>query len=98
MKTLWSLLLQLRESWQQRHQLNEKRISRQELAFLPGALEIQETPPAPWGRWVAWLLMALFSIAILWAIFSKVDVVTIAEGQIISTGRIKQIQPFDKGL
>lgn len=95
---LWSLFLQLLEIWTQRHQLNEKQLSRQELAFLPGALEIQETPPAPWGRMVAWLIMTLFACAISWSVFSKVDIVTVAEGQIISTGRIKQIQPYDKGI
>lgn len=98
MKTLWSLMMQLWESWKCRHQLNERQISKQEMEFLPGALEIQETPPAPWGRVVAWNIILLFTLGILWSIFSKVDVVTIAEGQIISSGRIKQIQPYDKGV
>ena len=84
--------------WKQRHKLNEKKISRQELSFLPGALEIQETPPAPWGRAVAWLIISLFTIAVFWSFFSKVDVVTVAEGKIIASGRIKQIQPYDKGV
>ena len=84
--------------WQQRHKLNEKKISRQTLAFLPAALEIQETPPAPWGRAVAWLIISLFTLAVLWSVFSRVDVVTIAEGKIIASGRIKQIQPYDKGV
>jgi hemolysin D len=40
-----------------------------EAAFLPAALELQETPVSPAPRIVAWLLMAFALIALMWAIF-----------------------------
>lgn len=69
-----------------------------EYEFLPAALEIQEKPPHPLSRWLAWSLMALFLIAIFWACIGKVNVVAIAEGKIIPGSRIKTIQPLDKGV
>ena len=35
--------------------------------FLPAALEIQETPPSPVGRAMAWTIMAVCAMAVLWA-------------------------------
>lgn len=66
--------------------------------FLPAALEIQDTPPSPVGRILAWSLMILFTIAIIWACFGKVDIVCSAEGKTIPSGYVKQIQPLEKGV
>ena len=41
-----------------------------ETEFLPGILEVTETPPSPVGRAVLWSLAALLSIGFLWAYFS----------------------------
>jgi membrane fusion protein, hemolysin D len=68
------------------------------LAFLPAALEIVETPASPLGRTTAYTLMALFSIAVLWACFGKVDIIASAKGKIIPSGRTKVIQPFETGV
>ena len=38
--------------------------------FLPATLEIQESPPSPVGRAVAWTIMAVFAMAVLWASLS----------------------------
>jgi hemolysin D len=38
-----------------------------ELAFLPAALEIVETPPSPIGRAVGATIIALFCVALIWA-------------------------------
>lgn len=67
-------------------------------SFLPAALEIVETPASPIGRIIAYTIMALFSLAILWACIGKVDIVASAQGKIIPDGRTKVIQPFETGV
>jgi hemolysin D len=68
------------------------------LEFLPAALEIQETPPSPLGRAIAWTLMIFFTIAVLWAIFGQIDIVATAQGKIIPSGHTKVIQPLEIGV
>ncbi len=68
------------------------------LQFLPAALEIQHTPPHPLARWLGFSLMGFFSLALLWSFIGKVDVVAVAEGKIIPSSRVKQIQPLEKGV
>ena len=69
-----------------------------ELAFLPAALEVVETPPSPTGRAVAWTIIALFCLALAWASFGKIDIVASAPGKIIPSGRTKVVQPFETGV
>src|SRR5215469_16637647 len=71
---------------------------RDELAFLPAALEIVETPPSPIGRAIGATLMALFAVAAIWATLGQVDIVATATGKIIPTGYSKVIQPFETGV
>jgi hemolysin D len=40
---------------------------REELAFLPAALEIVETPPSPIGRAIAATISLVFCAALVWA-------------------------------
>lgn len=68
------------------------------LQFLPAALEIQHSPPHPLARTLAYTLMGFFTLGVLWACFGKVDVVAVAEGKIIPSSRVKQIQPLEKGV
>ena len=74
------------------------RRSEHELAFLPAALEIVETPPSPIGRAIGVTLIALFCFALGWATFGSVDIVASAKGKIIPSGRTKVIQPFETGV
>jgi len=69
-----------------------------ELAFLPAALEIVETPPSPIGRALGVTLIALFCLALIWASFGHVDIVASAPGKIVPSGRVKLIQPFETGV
>jgi hemolysin D len=69
-----------------------------ELAFLPAALEIAETPPSPVGRAVGATIIAIFCVAMAWATFGKVDIVATADGKIVPSGRTKLIQPFETGV
>ncbi|WP_423960423.1 HlyD family type I secretion periplasmic adaptor subunit [Bradyrhizobium sp.] len=71
---------------------------REELAFLPAALEIVETPPSPIGRAIGAALIAMFVLALIWASLGHVDIVATATGRIIPTGHSKVIQPFETGV
>jgi hemolysin D len=69
-----------------------------ELEFLPAAIEVLETPASPAARAIAWTIMALFVFAILWASVGKIDVVAVAQGRIVPTGRSKIVQPLEAGV
>lgn len=71
---------------------------RPELEFLPAALEVIETPPSPAGRIIIWTIIAFFLIALLWACIGKVDIVAVAQGKIVPSGRVKVIQPLEAGV
>ncbi|PUA29732.1 MAG: secretion protein HlyD [Cellvibrio sp. 79] len=88
----------LRDAWHERGKLGDGSKQQSLAEFMPAALELQETPPNPLVRWLAWTLIALFVLTLLWACFGKVDVVASAEGKIIPGSRVKQIQPLDKGV
>jgi len=77
---------------------SEQRLRSQEIAFLPAALEIVETPPSPLGRAIGVSIIAVFAIALAWASIGTVDIVAVAPGKIIPSGRTKTIQPFDTGV
>src|SRR5262249_28250770 len=70
----------------------------EELAFLPAALEIVETPPPPTGRTVGATIILLFCAALVWAWWGTVDIVASATGKIVPSGRTKVIQPFETGV
>src|SRR5580692_8932999 len=71
---------------------------REELEFLPAALEIVETPPSPLGRAIGATLIGLFVLALAWASLGHVDIVATAAGKIIPPGYSKVIQPFETGV
>ncbi|MGA7488866.1 MAG: HlyD family type I secretion periplasmic adaptor subunit [Xanthobacteraceae bacterium] len=70
----------------------------EELAFLPAALEILETPPSPIGRAIGATIILLFCAALAWAWWGKIDIVASATGKIVPSGRTKVIQPFETGV
>jgi hemolysin D len=69
-----------------------------ELAFLPAALEIVETPPSPIGRAIGATIILLFCAALFWAWWGTIDIVASATGKIVPSGRTKVIQPFETGV
>ncbi|MGY4626412.1 HlyD family type I secretion periplasmic adaptor subunit [Bradyrhizobium sp. USDA 4486] len=77
---------------------SEPRRREHEIAFLPAALEITETPPSPIGRAIAASIIAVFCIALVWAALGRVDIVATATGKIVPGGRTKLIQPFETGV
>ena len=69
-----------------------------ELAFLPAALEIVESPPSPIGRASGAIIVLLFGAALAWTSSGKIDIVASAPGRVVSSGRSKVVQPFETGV
>lgn len=87
----------LRESWSAQNEADKAFRPREEHEFLPAALEIMEKPPSPGMRWLLWLTCGLFVLALIWAIFGKVDVVAVAAGKTVPGGNVKLVQPIEIG-
>jgi hemolysin D len=68
-----------------------------EAAFLPAALELQESPPSPIGRALAWLILAFFVAGLAWSYLGRVDVVAVAGGRVIPSGYSKAVQSVETG-
>lgn len=89
----------LREAWAA--ETERRRGQRQvmvETQFLPAALEVMETPPSPIGRSILWLITAAVATALLWSIFAKVEMVAVAEGRLVPSGRLRTIGALEPGL
>jgi len=69
-----------------------------EIEFLPAVLEIQESPPLPAGRYILWAIVLFFSIVVVWSCVGKVNIVGVAQGKIVPSGRVKIIQPLETGV
>ena len=85
-------------AWAARAELAGPKRLADEAAFLPAALSLQDTPVHPAPLRLAWALMLLFLIAVLWAIFGKIDIVAVAPGRIIVSDRTKIIQPLEASV
>jgi hemolysin D len=85
-------------AWSQRAELAGPTRLADEMAFLPAALSLQDTPVHPAPRRFAYLLMALFVLALLWSIVGEVDIVAVAPGRIIVSDRTKVIQPLEASV
>lgn len=68
-----------------------------ELEFLPAALEVQESPPSPVGRFTMWAVMAMVTLALIWSIVGRIEIVAVAPGKIIPSGQVKVIQASNIG-
>lgn len=86
------------DAWKNRHQLLPTPREQDELAFLPAHLEIMETPLSPTPHWAMRIIIALFALALLWSWFGHLDVMAVATGKVVSTGRSKIIQPLETSL
>ena len=88
----------LGHAWAHRSELAGPARLADEVAFLPAALSLQETPVHPAPRRVAYGLMALFVLALLWSYFGEVDIVAVAPGRIMVSDRTKVIQPLEASV
>ncbi len=73
------------------------RIGGSDREFLPAALEIQETPPAPLPMAIMGTICAFGLTAFVWSFFGHLDVHAVAQGKIESAQSTKIIQPLDPG-
>jgi hemolysin D len=85
-------------AWAHRAELAGPARMADEAAFLPAALSLQETPVHPAPRRLAWGLMALFVLAVVWACIGQIDIVAVAPGRIIVSDRTKVIQPLEASV
>src|SRR3546814_10447410 len=60
-------------AWSVRITLDPPKRSEDELAFLPAHLELIATPVSPASRWIMRTIIAFFCVALIWAIFGKLD-------------------------
>ncbi len=74
------------------------RRERDEIEFLPAAIEVLETPASPTARITFWSLSALLAIGLIWSFIGQLDVVAVAEGKLIPAGKTKTIQPLETGV
>jgi hemolysin D len=88
----------LAAAWAARAELAGPKRLADEAAFLPAALEIQETPVHPAPRRAAWAIMALFVIVLMWSLLGQIDIVAVAHGRIVVNDRTKVVQPLEAGL
>lgn len=85
-------------AWRARHELAGPARLADEAAFLPAALSLQATPVHPAPRRLAALIIALFVIALVWAIVGQVDIVANATGRIVVSERTKLVQPLERSV
>jgi hemolysin D len=85
-------------AWAHRDELAGPRRLSDEAAFLPAALSLQDTPVHPAPRRLAYTIMALFVIALVWSIFGKIDIVAVAPGRVVVSERTKLIQPLERSV
>jgi hemolysin D len=87
------------DAWSQEN--TRRRTERRKWAdteFLPAALEVTETPPSPVGRAILWVIMAAVLIALTWAFMSHVDTVSVAEGRLVPSGRLRSVEAAEQGV
>ncbi|HWR75712.1 MAG TPA: HlyD family type I secretion periplasmic adaptor subunit, partial [Thiobacillus sp.] len=87
-----------RHAWSQRRETDSPALHPHEAQFLPAALALRDTPVHPAPRITLWLIMAFALIALLWAIFGRINVVATAVGKIIPNDRTKVIQPMETAV
>jgi hemolysin D len=88
----------IRLAWKHRKELESPQRLAHEAQFLPAALALQETPVSPAPRVTMWLLISFAVIALLWAVFGRLDVVATAQGKIVPNERVKTIQPMETAV
>lgn len=85
-------------AWSQRREMDSPDLHAHEAQFLPAALALRDTPVHPAPRITLWLIMGFALIALVWAIFGRIDVVATAVGKIIPNDRTKVIQPMETAV
>lgn len=102
MKDSFSLVERYRhiwsQSWRRRKEMHGPARLINELQFLPSALELQETPVHPAPRLFSWSIMIFAALALTWACIGKIEVVAVASGKIVPSGKTKLIQSSETAV
>ena len=85
-------------AWTIRDQLEPPERRKHEREFLPAHLELVDTPVHPAPRWTMRTIVVLALVALLLAIFGRLDIVAVAKGKLIPSARVKIIQPAITGV
>jgi hemolysin D len=88
-------VVMFQHAWSLRKRMDGPIYQPDEAEFLAAALALQRTPPSPAPRLALWLISAFALIALIWAIFGKVDIVASAVGKLVPSGRSKPIQAIE---
>ncbi|OOF48107.1 hemolysin D [Rodentibacter genomosp. 1] len=86
------------DTWKVRKSLNTPYRQEDESAFLPAHLELIETPVSSLPRWIGRLIILFLLIALSWSFLGKVEIVAVATGKILPSGRSKIIQPIETAI
>ena len=87
-----------KQVWAVRDQLDPPKREQDEREFLPAHLELTESPLSAAPKWAARLVILFALIALLWAIFGKLDIVAVAQGKTSLGGRSKTIQALETAV
>lgn len=87
-----------RETWKVRKSLDTPYRQEDEHAFLPAHLELIETPVSALPGWIGRLIILFLLTALCWSYFGKVEIVAVATGKILPSGRSKIIQPIETAI
>lgn len=74
------------------------RYTADELEFMPDVLALQETPVSPLARMGLWACVALVVSAGLWVGLGRLEVTAMAQGRVVATSGIQQIQPAETAV
>ena len=66
--------------------------------FAPGILGVQVRPPSPLPRMVLRGVLILISALLIWAVFGRLDIVSVAEGKLVPVSYLKIVQPSEAGI
>jgi hemolysin D len=69
-----------------------------EAEFLPAHLELMETPLHPAPRWTIRIIVTLVLLTLLIATLGKLDIVVVANGELIPDSNVKVVQPAITGV
>ena len=75
-----------------------QRRNRDELEFLPAAMEVIETPASPTFRATALTLCLIIAGALAWSILARIDMVAVAQGKVVPLGQVKVVQPLETAI
>lgn len=87
-----------RHAWSHRKETDAPDLQPHEAEFLPAALALRDTPLHPAPHIALWLVMGFALIALIWAVFGRIDVVATAVGKIIPNERTKVIQSMETAV